>query len=123
MNLNLIVQKLDVELNGKNRKQTVDSLINVLIEDPEELSKNLNFFKLPLQTIFLVISKINFDNIDEYDDDLKKIIYNFIYNTIQSHFEEKETILLLQNLRFDFSSFSYDDILSIFNLFKNCPFI
>ena len=58
----------------------------MLSENVEELSKNENFFHLPLKNIFSVISRIDFNSIDEFDDGFE-ILQNIIRNTIQEHYE------------------------------------
>ena len=50
-----------------------------------------------------------------------EIIQNIIKNTINKHFEEKETILILQNLNIKKISFSYEEIFSFLELITNCP--
>ena len=84
---------------------------------------NENFFNLPLKNIFSVISKVDFNSIETNDKTLE-IIQNIIKNTINKHFEEKETILILQELKMETLSFStYEEILSIIELITNCPLL
>ena len=51
-----IVQKLVEEIQGKNQNDTISGFEELLSENIEELSKNENFFNLPLKNIFSVIS-------------------------------------------------------------------
>ena len=116
------VKKLEEEIKGNNRKEDIESYEKELSKSVEELSKNEDFYNLPLINIFSVISKVNFNEIDE-NDKILKIIQNIIKNIIKKHFQEKETILILQNLNVKTISFSYDEIFSLLELIKNCPIL
>ena len=122
MSVSQIVQKLGEECNGRKRKDVIDEYEQILSEDVEGLSKNKNFFNLPLNNIFSVISKVNFNEIEE-NDELIEIIHNIINNTVDSHYDEKETILILQNLNLKSHSLSYEEILSILESITNCPIL
>ena len=123
MNFNQIVKNLEEEIKGNNRKERIEILEEILIKNIEELSKNENFFNLPLNNIFSIISKIDFHNIEE-NDKIIEIIQNIIKNIINKHFEEKETILILQNLNTKTISFSsYEEIFSLLELIRNCPIL
>ena len=60
MDVTSVVKKMKAEINGKNRKDVIDFLEETLIENFEETYKNEDFFQLPLNNIFSVISKIDF---------------------------------------------------------------
>ena len=122
MSVKQIVEKLKKEINERNRKDVIDNLEEMLSENVEELSKNEKFFHLPLKNIFSVISKVNFNSIDESDDGFE-ILQNIIKNTINAHYEEKETLLILQNIDFSQLFLSYEKIISLFGLFTNCPIL
>ena len=123
MNFNEIIEILTEEIQKRNRKELIDEYEEKLSKNIEELSKNENFFNLPLDNIFSVISKVDFNLIEENDKTIV-IIQNIIKNLINKHFEEKETILILQNLNIKTISFSsYEVILSILELIKNCPIL
>ena len=122
MNIQQIVQKLNEEINGNNRKERIETYEELLSENAKELSKNEDFFKFPLNHIFSVISNINFNEIDEKDKTVETI-QNIIKNLIQKHFDEKETILILQKLNFPTISFSYEELFSILELITNCPIL
>ena len=118
-----IVEKLKKKINERNRKDAIDNSEEILSENVEELSKNEKFFQEELQKkIFSVNSKVNFNSIDENDNGFE-ILQNLIKSTIDAHYEEKEALLILQNI--DFSQFflSYDKIISLFGLFINCPIL
>ena len=55
----------------------------MLSDNVKEISHNEYFFHLPLNNIFSVISKINFDSIDE--SDAFENLHSIIKNTINSH--------------------------------------
>ena len=118
-----IVKKLSDEIKGKNRKENISLLEEMLSENVEKLSKNENFYHLPLNNIFSVISKVDFSEIEE-NDKIIEIIQTIIKNIIDKHNDEKETILILQNLNTETISFSsYEEIFSVLELITNCPFI
>ena len=127
MNVNEIVKKLEDEINGENREDVIDSIEEVLSQNIKELSKNENFYKLSLKQIFSVVSKVNFNDIEQNDEivEVVEIIKNIIKNIQETHFEEKETILILQNININTTeiSFSYDEIISILELITNCPLL
>ena len=121
MTIDQIVKNLENEIKSTNRKDLINKYEEQLIENVEELSKNQNFFNLPLNYIFSVISKINFDEIEECEETIK-IVKNFIKNMIKKHSDEKETILILQNLDLRTDSFSCEEIFSFLELTK-CPIL
>ena len=114
-----LLSKYLLEINGQNQKSDVNKIEQNLGENIEELSKNRNFYKLPLTNIFSVLSKINFIETDDYLELLKTLIRN----TIESHKEEKETLLLLENINTSNLMLSYEETLSLLNLFTNCSFL
>ena len=122
MSVKQIVEKLKKEINERNRKDAIDNLEEMLSENVEELSKNEKFFYIPLKNIFSVISKVNFNSIDESDNGFE-ILQNIIKNTINAHYEEKETLLILQNIDFSQLFLSYEKIISLFGLFTNCQIL
>ena len=60
MSVSTIIKKLKKEINGKNRKEFIKSLEEILSENVEELSNNEEFFNFSLNDIFSVISKVDF---------------------------------------------------------------
>ena len=97
MRIEHIVRKLVHEINGKNRNDSIETLEEILSESVEDFSKNQNFFHLPLSNIFSIISRINFNSLDE-NDDILGILHNIISNTVKAHSTEKETLLLLHSI-------------------------
>ena len=122
MSVKQIVKKLSDEIKEKNRKEVIESCEELLTENFEEISSQANFFNLPLNNIFSVISKVDFNEIEE-NDKIIEFITNIIKNIINKHFEEKETILILQNLNITTISFSYEEIFSLLELITNCPIL
>ena len=111
------------EIKGDNRKVIINVYEEELSKAIEELSKNEDFFKLPLNNIFSILSKVDF-NLQEESDKIIEIIQNIIKNIIKVHSDEKETILILQNLNTKTISFSsIDEIFSILELITNCPIL
>ena len=118
-----IVQKLEEEIKRDNKLVLINEYETYLSKNAEELSKIEKFFNLPLNNIFSVISKIDFTEIED-NDKIMEIIQNIIKNLINSHFEEKEAILILQNLNIKTTSFSsHEEIFSILELITNCPIL
>ena len=122
MDIDKIIIKLRDELHGENRKDKIQDYENVLCDYGEELSKNTNFFQLPLTNINSVFSKIDFNIIDESNAKVG-LLQNFIKNTIESHLDEKETLFLLYSIDPSSLSLSFEEILSILILFTNCPIL
>ena len=120
MNFNQIIEKLEGKIRENNIKEDIEVLEEQLSKNAEELSKNEKFFNLPLNNIFSVISKVDFNLIEEYDKNIE-IIRNIIKNIMNTHFEEKETILILQNL--NLRTISFEDIFSLLELITNCPIL
>ena len=116
------IDKLSKEIKGRKSKHVIDKLEETLSKNVKELSNNEHFFQLPLSNIFSVISKINFNSIEE-NGKIFEIIHNIIKNTVNAHFEEKETILLLQYVDISQYSFSYEESFSILDIFINCSFL
>ena len=53
---------------GKKWKDLIDGYEELLSEEVEELSKYAEFFKLHLNNIFSVISKVDFDEMEDDDE-------------------------------------------------------
>ena len=122
MGMKQVIRKLSEEINGKMRTDVIDILEDMLIENIEKLSTSEDFFQLPLNSIFSLTSKVNFNNIEE-SDNIIDIIRNIIQSTIKSHYESKESLLILNNIDISNISLSYEDVLSLLELFTNCPIL
>ena len=81
MSVKQIIKKLEEEIKGKNRKEKIKSYEELLIENIEDLSQNENFFNLPLNSIFSLISKVDFNTLEE-NDEIIEIIQNIIKNKV-----------------------------------------
>ena len=110
-----VIQKLEKEIKGENRKDVIEVLEEQLRENIEELSTNTDFFNFPLNNVFSVISKVNFNELEEATSKIAEIIRNIIKNLINAHSKEKETILILQNLNINSITFTYEDLFYIRN--------
>ena len=117
MSFEKIIEKLKEERIENNKSELINKLEEELSRNPKILSKTLSFFELPLNQIFSVLSKVNFN---ENEEDLMK---DMIKNTLKAHNVEKETILLLQNLNFDNFSLSFEELIEILGYFNNCSFL
>ena len=122
MKIRQIIKILAEEIKEKNRQDVIESYEAIISENFQELSYCENFFKLPLKNIFSVINKIDFNEIDE-DDQIIETIQEFIKNTIKFHFEEKETLLILQNINTKRITLTYENIFSLLDLITNCPIL
>ena len=123
MNVKEIVEKLEEEINGENKEEIIEESETKLSQKIEELSNNENFFHLPLKNIFSVISKFDFQEFSE-NEKIIETIRTIVKNIINNHYEEKETILILQYLNTKTISFSrYEEIISILEIITNCPIL
>ena len=123
MDLGCAIIKLKEEIEGKYDRGIIKKLEDIIIENIEDISSNLTFFKLPLINILSIISKIDFNQINN-NDVMMHLLQDIIKNTVKAHSEEKETLLLLQNIDFNtVSNLNYEEILSLFELFTNCPIL
>ena len=122
MNIEEIINKLGEEIKGKKNEEVIHQYESDLRKNFEKISNNEKFFNLPLKNIFSIISKVEFDFIEE-NDKMIETIQNIIKNVINKHFEEKETILILQNLNLTSISFSLEEIFSLLELIRNCPIL
>ena len=119
---NKFVQKLEEEIRGKNRKDVINELEKIISENIEKLSKNEEFYNLPLNNIFSVISKVDFDLIED-NEKIIESIQNIVNNIMKTHLIEKETVLILQYINTQTITLSFDEIFSILELIKNCPLL
>ena len=119
MGIPSIVKKIS---NGEQRKEEIDKLEKELIHNIDEASKYECFFKLPLNNILSIISKVDFTMFDEKNEALT-LLNTIVIKTIQAHFEEKETVLILQSIDLTDMLFTYDEIFSILEKFTNCPIL
>ena len=82
MILEEIINKLEEEIKGNGKQDVINEYESKLSRKIEELSRNEVFFNLPLNNIFSVISKVDFDEIEENDKAIE-IIQNIIKNIIE----------------------------------------
>ena len=122
MSVEQIVKKLSSEIEGKNRKDSIDSYEELLSENIVELSKTKRFYNLPLKHIFSILSQVDFSRIEE-STEIIDIIKSIIKNTIKEHFEEKESILILQYINTSTISCSFEDLFSILESIINCQIL
>ena len=123
MNFQQIVRKLEEEIKGENRKYLINEYETNLSKEIEKLSNNEEIFNLPLNNIFSVISQVNFQETEDEHDKIIEYIHNIIRNINKTHFEEKETILILQNINIKTNSFTFEEIFSFLELITNCPLL
>ena len=81
-------------IHNKERKD-ISSLEKEVAEEIENLVAYDSFFKLPLENIFSIVSKIDFLDIENYSNLLK----NIIKGTTREHENEKENLFLLYHIK------------------------
>ena len=112
--------QLKEELCHKNLDiQKFEKLKFKLSENPENLENDEEFYLLPLSIILSIVSKIDFS----YFDQPILSLQNILKKILNSHFDEQETILLLQNININTISPTYDDYFNIISKFTNCQFL
>ena len=122
MDIGSTVAKITEEINGENRKDVIDALEKALVENFDEISKKQEFFHLPLANIFSFISKIQFNPLNEEANNINAL-KNFVLGIINAHFEEKTTLLILQNMNIAKYSLQYEEFISIMETFKKCTIL
>ena len=123
MKIQQLVENFEKEFKEKNSKDVAEQYKEFLNENIEELSQNNAFFSLPLNLIFSIISKISFVNIENKDKKVETL-RNIIKNTILFHYQEKESLLILQNFNTEtISNLLYEEIFSLLELITNCPIL
>ena len=119
MSVCLTVHRTNEEINEEKRKENNDIFEERLIKNFEEISKSVEFFHLTLSKINSVISKVDFNLLNEKENPIK----NLFQNVIKAHYNEKETVLLLQNIDLTKIYLSDEEILQIIGKFNNCLII
>ena len=79
----------------KKENKDITLLEEEVSEEIEDSVKFDSFFKLPLENIFSIVSKIEFLDIDNYS----KLLKTIINGTIKAHENEKETLFLLYHIK------------------------
>ena len=121
INIGLAVKKIREEVNGSKRKEKIDVLEEMLIENFEKLLSFDEFFDLPLEIIYSTFSKFVFDTKERKE--IFPILLDYIKNTINAHSIEAGTLSLLFCLDINKLGLSFEDQVSILELFNNCPFL
>ena len=111
------LEELKAEIDGENRSNIINMMEKKISQNIKEISKTNQFYNLPLNHIFSIISNANFSIIDE---NIVNILQNIISNTIKFHKNEKETLLLLQFFNIENCSLSLEDYIQIIKSFTNC---
>ena len=110
------IKQLRLIYENNHLDEEKNKLENELSKNIEELTKTKSFFNLPLKLIFSIISKVNF-----IDDDYSiELIESIITNTIKSHSNEKEAILILQFLHTEDLKLTFEQCISILSKLNNC---
>ena len=110
------VTKLINELNGKNRKEIIESFEEYIAEDITKAIKEKTFFDLPLNHILNIVS---ITNLSEQEDTIP-LIKTLITKTIENHSKENETLLLLHSLNTHDIEITLDECVDILSLFNQC---
>ena len=110
------VNHLKEEINGMKREDMINSYESLLGSYLQNISKMNLFFELPLENILSIIAKA-----DKSDSISLNTLKDIISNTINAHKNEKETLFLLQNIENSTNYLSSEEMVSLFELFSNCP--
>ena len=116
MEINELFQNYLNVINGKNNDNDLQKLEKKLSFKIPDLIEIDEFFKIPLENIFSIISNTKLFAMEDYVTKIQA----FITKTVEAHFEEKETILLLQKMNFEKVDLTYYEIVSILESFSNC---
>ena len=106
-------QQTDENINYLDLR--TEQYFNFLNQNIEILINTKDFFEIPLENILLIASKIEFLTVN----DAPKTISAFIINTINSHPDEKETLMLLNAIKLKNWRFSFDDLIETLTSFTN----
>ena len=125
MNMQEFLKQLNCEIHEESQTAIIDTYESLINGNIEELSNEKTFYQLPLNYVFPILFKIDFNSLEEREDHdtVIHLIKHIINNTIQAHYKEKETLLILQNINIETLSFTYEEIFSLLELITNCPFI
>ena len=103
-------------VHNKKNQEAIHLLEKEVAEEIEDIVACDSFFKLPLENIFSIVSKIEFFDIENYSNLLK----NIIKGTTQTHVNDKETIFLLYNIKAKGNkTLKLEDCIDILQCFKN----
>ena len=123
MSVQETVDQFAAEIAGEKRPDVIADLQQKLIQDVDGLSNNEKFFTLPLEYILPVIEMIDFSKITDQNARID-MLRKYVKNAVDNHIQEQETILVLHSINPNtVSVLTYEEILSIFELIKNCPFL
>ena len=78
------IDKLQQEIKGKNRTDVIDFLEESIAEKITKVTKEKQFFSLPINNILNIVSKTN---LSEQEDPIS-LIKTIITKTIENHSEE-----------------------------------
>ena len=112
----ITIARLQQEINGRNRKEIIDSLEEEIAEDIEKVTKEKQFFNFPLNNILNIVSKTD---LLEQEDPIS-LIKTIITKTIENHPKEKETLLLLHSLKTNDIELTLEESVDILSLFTQC---
>ena len=112
--MNTINQLL--ELVHKKENKDISSLEKEIAEEIENSVECDSFYKLPLENIYSIVSKIEFLDVDNYSNILK----NIIKGTIKEHENERETLFLLYHIKAKGNNtLKLEDCIEVLQCFKN----
>ena len=123
MSTKSIIKRLNKSINEKKSSDSIKGYTDILIETITDAAKEPLFYSLPFEHISNIIKRIEFNNENQISEPLL-LLQTLIEKT--SEFHEKESVLLLNDIKIDqLPKLTIDDIiiiLTIFHNFKNVNF-
>ena len=110
--------KLTELLEAIHKKDSNDiySIEKEVAEEIEDSIASDSFFKLPLENIFSIVSKIDFLDVEDYSNLLK----NIIKGTIKEHENDKDNLFLLYHIKAKGNkTVKLEECIEILQCFKN----
>ena len=114
-----LIQNLLHEIKENPSSNQIKIYEKQISQNIEQISSNDLFYKLPLVSIFSILSNVDIISID----DILLFYKNVIQNTIKEHSNEKECIFLLQLIQCPNDIFSLQDCMNLLKYFKDCSLL
>ena len=105
-----------LEAISSNSKAKIDEAEKILVKNIRKISKESDFYKLPIGNIVSIVSKIDF----AYECNVVKILQRIIENTTKNY--PNESILLLPFIKENYlESLQIDECMTLLKSFTSCP--
>ena len=115
MSTKSIITKLIKAIDMKRKPEKINEYRRILVESITEASKEELFYSLPLSEISNIINQVDFSNEEEVEEPFL-LLQTLIEKTKEFH--EKESVLLLNDIKFDnFPEPTLDELIPIVSKF------